>query len=104
MRGARDIIKVRRATTGAHSVDNEGMWSPDFVDTEVQGSFHDTLGRFGQRLEGVVRLPLETLVSDVDQIVIDDILDQFDGVYQIENIQYTITHLRVQIRRTLING
>jgi len=47
-----------------------------------------------------VRIPLDTVISNKDFIIIDDINSACNGTYNIENIQYTRTHLRVEIRKT----
>lgn len=111
MRGAMGRITIRSITTGSGSVNSEGMWVPTPVDTEVRGSFHirntgtsetdpGDLGKLSQRLRGVVRIPLDTVISNKDFIIIDDINSACNGTYNIENIQYTRTHLRVEIRKT----
>jgi len=113
MRGAMDKITIRRITdvTNSGSVNDEGFLVVTPVDTEVSGSFHirksgtdelipNEVGRFGEILRGVVRIPLSTDIRIGDLVVIDALQDKFDGVYEIENIQYTRTHLRVEIRKS----
>jgi|688.fasta_scaffold2392020_1 hypothetical protein len=109
MRGAMDKIIVRRLSQT--SVNSEGVPVNSTVNTEVKGSFHirktgsneidpNEIGKFGQILKGVVRLPLGTDLKDGDLLVVDSFQDKFDGNYEIENFQYTRTHLRVEVRRS----
>lgn len=113
MRGAMDKIIVRRLSdpTDPLSVDSEGFPVNDPVDVEVMGSFHirktgsneldpNEIGKFGQILKGVIRIPLSTDIKDGDQVIVDSFQDKFDGSYEIENIQYTRTHLRVELRKS----
>lgn len=113
MRGAMDTIIIRRGTdiTDPTSVDDEGFMTTTPDEVELKGSFHirkagtdelnpDELGKFGEILRGVVRIPLTADVKHGDIIVVDSLQDKFDGTYEIENIQYTRTHLRIEIRKS----
>lgn len=113
MRGAMDKIVIRRPSDPSDplSVDSEGFPVDDPTDVEVMGSFHirktgsdeldpNQIGKFGQILKGVIRIPLLTDIKDGDQVIIDSFQDKFDGSYEIENIQYTRTHLRVELRKS----
>lgn len=110
MRGAFEQITVRRKSSV--TVDAEGVWTPVLTDTTYKGSIHQKfteegqpvdLGKYGERRSLVVRLPKQTSVVNNDQIVISGYHDSMDGVYEIEGLIYTHTHLRLEIRRTLLN-
>ena len=103
-----DQITIRRRET--NSINSEGVWSQSTTDTVVQGSFHvderayeispESIGRFGQRIRGVVRLPRTSVVRDEDQIVVSGFHTSVNGVYEILSVMYTRTHLRLEIRKT----
>lgn len=115
MRGMRDSITVRRntAATNTAAINAEGIIIETISDTVVRGSFHTVstgtdeiepaeVGKYGQVVRGIVRLPLGTTVADGDRIVLQSFNNKFDGEYEIENIQFTRTHLRIEIRRSRV--
>jgi hypothetical protein len=115
MRGMRDTIIVRRntAATNTASINDEGIIVETNVDTSFKGSFHIgktgsdeiepvEIGKYGQIIQGVVRLPLSASVADGDRIVMQSFNDKFNGEYEITNIQYTRTHLRIEIRKSRV--
>jgi hypothetical protein len=107
MRGQIDNIIVRKVSAG-EIVDDHGGWIPTVIDTIVRGSFHHTLmydrnpeigGQYGERIVSIARLPLDTNVSQGDKIVISGKNQVVDGIYEVDAVLYTHTHLRVQTRR-----
>lgn len=107
MRGQIDSIIVRKVSAG-EIVDAHGGWIPTVVDTVVKGSFHHRLmydrnpeigGQYGERLVSVARLPVDTDVSQGDKLVIEGKNQVVDGVYEVDAVLYTRSHLRVQTRR-----
>ena len=103
-----DSITIRRRDT--NSISSEGVWSQTSTDTVVAGSFHvderayeadpTSLGRYGQRIRAVVRLPRTSTVRDEDQIVVSGFHTSVNGTYEILSVMYTRTHLRLEIRKT----
>jgi hypothetical protein len=104
-----DQITIRRNVTSGNP-NSEGVWTQTATDTVVAGSFHiddvtielppDQLGRYGQRVKAVVRLPKDSVVRDEDQIVISGFHTSVNGIYEIMSVMYTRTHLRLQLRKT----
>jgi hypothetical protein len=110
MRGAFEQITVRRKSSV--TVDAEGIWTPVVTDTTYKGSIHqkftqegqpEELGKYGERRGLIVRLPKQAPVVNNDQIVINGYHESMDGVYDIEGLIFTHTHLRLELRRTLLN-
>ena len=56
-------------------------------------------GQYGERIVSIARLPLDTNVSQGDKIVISGKNQVVDGIYEVDAVLYTHTHLRVQTRR-----
>lgn len=113
MRGAFEYITVRRKSGSTIDLNGEGIWTPTVVDTTYKGSIHqkftaeglpEELGQYGERRRLIVRLPKTASVVNNDEIVISNYHDSMDGVYVIEGLIYTHTHLRLEIRRTIQNG
>lgn len=113
MRGAFESIVIRRKGAATIDADGEGIWTPSTTDTTYKGSIHqkyaseglpDELGQYGERRKLIVRLPKSTSVVNNDEVVIAGYHDSMDGVYVIEGIIYTHTHLRLEIRRTIQNA
>lgn len=114
MRGFKDKIIIRKLSTvsGASvSVMEDGSWTVAQVDEEVRGSFHHRLmydrnpdlgGQYGERIVAVARIPLGTPVNQGDQIVIQNNHPTLNGVYEVNAVMYTPTHLRVETRRISI--
>lgn len=113
MRGAFENITVRRKSGVTIDNSGEGIWTPTVTDTTYKGSIHqkftaeglpEELGQYGERRRLIVRLPKTASVINNDEIVISNYHDSMDGVYVIEGLIYTHTHLRLEIRRTIQNG
>jgi hypothetical protein len=110
MRAAYQDIIVR--TKSAATVDAEGAWAPTVTDTHYRGSFHqkfteeaqpNEVGKYGERRLLVIRLPITAIVNNNDLIVLQGYNYTVDGVYVIEGLTFTRTHLRLDVRRTLFN-
>jgi hypothetical protein len=88
----------------------EGIWSNTGADTTVYGSVHqkasedvmeNTVGQISEERNIVCRLPLSASVTYGDQIVISNFHQVVNGVYEIDSLLYTKTHIRAECRRTL---
>jgi|GEM_PF-6214484 len=112
MRGARTAITIRNMVPdfADASAEDEGIWTNDGSDTIVYGSVHQkksedvdegTTGQLSEERNIVCRIPLSASVTYGDQIVVADIHPVLDGVYEIDSLLYTKTHLRAECRRTL---
>ena len=110
MRGAYQDIIVR--TKSSATVDAEGVWTPAVTDTHYRGSFHQRtteeaqpgdVGKYGERRMLVVRLPGNAVVTNNDLIVLEGYNTVINGVYVIEGMKFTRTHLTLDVRRTLFN-
>lgn len=111
MRGFTDNIILRKLTNAGGatvSVSEDGAWTIEHVDEVVRGSFHHRLmydrnpefaGQYGQRIVAVARIPLSTVVSQGDQIVISGKNPSVDGTYEINAVMFTPTHQRVEVRK-----
>ena len=112
MRGARTPITIRNMEPdfANQSAEDEGIWTNDGSDTTVYGSTHQknsedvdegTTGQLSEERNIVCRIPLSASVTYGDQIVISNIHPVLDGIYEIDSLLYTRTHLRAECRRTL---
>jgi len=110
MRAAYQDIIVRTKSAGA--TDAEGVWTPTITDTHYRGSFHqkfteeaqpNEVGKYGERRLLVIRLPITATVKSNDLIVLEGYNYAVDGVYVIEGLSFTKTHLKLDVRRTLFN-
>ena len=110
MRGAYQDIIIR--TKSSATVDAEGAWTPVVTDTSYRGSFHQKtteeaqpgdVGKYGERRMLVVRLPINAIVTNNDLIVLQGYNSVIDGIYVIEGMKFTRTHLTLDVRRTITN-
>lgn len=112
MRGQRTAIIIRDVCGEFDTEydETEGIWCAGATDTVVYGSVHQkiseeandaTIGQLGERRKIVVRVPLDSPISYGDQIVITGINQIINGIYEIEGISFTRTHLRAVGRRTI---
>jgi hypothetical protein len=113
MRGAFESIVVRRKGASTIDADGEGIWTASTTDTTYKGSIHQTsteegqpeeLGKYGERKRLTVRLPKHANVMNNDEIVILNYHANMNGVYSIEGIFFTHTHLRLELRKTVQNA
>jgi hypothetical protein len=109
MRGARTPIVIRNMVAG-YANEAEGIWSNTGADTTVYGSVHqkaseevmeNTVGQISEERNIICRLPLSASVTYGDQIVISNFHQVVNGVYEIDSLLYTKTHIRAECRRTL---
>ena len=56
-------------------------------------------GQYGERIVSIARLPVSAAVSQGDKLVIEGKNPTVDGIYEVDAVLYTRTHLRVQTRR-----
>lgn len=112
MRGASTAIVIRNmsAVFVDASAEDEGIWTNGGSDTTVYGSVHqkasedvneNTVGQTSEERHIVCRIPLDASVTYGDQIVISNINAVINGVYEIDSLMYTKTHVRAECRRTL---
>jgi hypothetical protein len=112
MRGARTAIIVRNMEPdfADQSAEDEGIWTNEGSDVTVYGSIHQknsedvdegTTGQLSEERNIICRIPLSASVTYGDQIVIENIHPVLNGVYEIDSLLYTKTHLRAECRRTL---
>lgn len=111
MRGFKDTIIVRRLTVDSEDdfvIQSDGAWTMGIQDVTVRGSFHHELmydrnpdlgGQYGERIIAIARLPLNTAVAQQDQIVIENNNAALNGIYEVDAVMHTLTHLRVSVRR-----
>jgi hypothetical protein len=92
------------------SAEDEGIWTNEGSDVTVYGSIHQknsedvdegTTGQLSEERNIICRIPLSASVTYGDQIVIENIHPVLNGVYEIDSLLYTKTHLRAECRRTL---
>lgn len=114
MRGFKDSIIVRRLTVASEDdyvIQEDGAWAMGVFDTLVRGSFHHELmydrnpdlgGQYGERIMAIARLPLNTVIGQKDQIVIENNNAVLNGTYEVDAVMHTPTHLRVSARRISI--
>lgn len=112
MRGARTAIVIRNmsASFAGQTYEDEGIWISGGEETTVYGSVHQkasedvdesTTGQLSEERNIVCRIPLDAPVTYGDQIVLDNINPVVNGIYEIDALLYTRTHLRAECRRTL---
>lgn len=112
MRGAPTPIVIRNMSAGYvnSSAEDEGIWTNAGTDTTVYGSVHQkaseevnesTVGQISEERNIICRIPLNASVTYGDQIVISNINPVINGVYEIDSLMYTRTHVRAECRRTL---
>lgn len=110
MRGQRTPIIIRDVCGEFDTEydETEGIWCAGATDTVVYGSVHqkiseeaneNVVGQVGERRRIVVRVPLDSPISYGDQIIINGINQIINGIYEIEGISFTRTHLRAVGRR-----
>ena len=111
MRGFKDTIIVRRLTVESEDdfvIQSDGSWAMGVDDVVVRGSFHHELmydrnpdlgGQYAERIMAIARLPLNTAIGQKDQIVIENNNAVLNGVYEVDAVMHTPTHLRVSARR-----
>jgi hypothetical protein len=111
MRGAFERIIVRRKLSAVVNSD-EGTWSDVTEDHAYIGSIHqkfteeaqpNEVGKYGERRLLILRMPLNTAVTNNDLVVLSGYNAQLNGVYVIEGLSWTRTHIRLDVRRTLFN-
>jgi len=112
MRGARTEIVIRNmsASFATSAAEDEGIWSNTGAETTVYGSVHQnnsedvdegTTGQLSEQRNLICRIPLDCGVTYGDEIVLSGLNPVLNGVYEIEALMYTRTHLRADCRRTL---
>lgn len=112
MRGATTQIIVRNMAHDFANQDyeDEGIWTNVGSDTTVVGSIHQkksedvdegTTGQMSEERNIVCRIPLSADITHGDQIVIANQHPVLNGVYEIDALLFTKTHIRAECRRTL---
>ena len=114
MRGFKDTIIIRRLTVASEDdfvIQSDGSWAMGVIDVTVRGSFHHELmydrnpdlgGQYAERIMAIARLPLNTVIGQKDQIVIQNNNAVLNGIYEVDAVMHTPSHLRVSARRISI--
>lgn len=112
MRGASTPIVIRNMSPefADSSAEDEGIWTNGGSETTVYGSVHQrasedvdegTTGQLSEQRNIICRIPLDCGVTYGDEIVLSGLNPVLNGVYEIDSLMYTRTHLRAECRRTL---
>jgi hypothetical protein len=92
------------------TAESEGIWTSVGGDVTVLGSVHqrrsedvqdNTTGQMSEQRNIVCRMPLSASVTYGDQIVIENFHAVVNGIYEIDALEFTKTHIRAECRRTM---
>lgn len=106
MAGPLDTVTVVDRANTTWSFDSEGRtiesqktFQVDGRLTQIAASELADIGRFGESVVAVFLAPLNSGISDKDQIVAVGVDPYLDGTYEITTVRWTPMHLRCLLRK-----